>query len=208
MYRGKQKVESLYHGLTERKTDMLPVLIAYGTTEGQTRKVAEFIAERLRIRGHQVDLLDTASAAADQVQPFQLAVIACGSLHLDRHQSSLAHFLKSNQAWLQTLPLAFFSVSLSAAMSDADSRKEAQQAADHFMLQCDLQPLLTRCVAGALKYTQYDYFKRMMMRLIASHQGQSSDIGHDHEYTDWPQLEADLDQFLNTAGLAPKAHAA
>ncbi|MCV2355613.1 hypothetical protein LNV09_15830 [Paucibacter sp. B2R-40] len=187
---------------------MLPILIAYGTTEGQTRKVAEFIAERVRIRGHQADLLDTASAAADQVQPFQMAVIACGSLHLDRHQSSLAHFLKSNQAWLKTLPIAFFSVSLSAAMPDAESRKEAQQAAAHFMQQCDLQPLLTRCVAGALRYTQYDYFKRAMMRLIASHHGQSSDSSHDHEYTDWQQLEADVDQFLKTAGLGPKAHSA
>ncbi|MCV2369923.1 flavodoxin domain-containing protein [Roseateles oligotrophus] len=187
---------------------MLPILIAYGTTEGQTRKVAQFIAERLRIRGHRVDVVDTATPAAEQVQPFYQAVIACGSLHLDRHQSSLAHFLKSNQEWLKTLPLAFFSVSLSAAMNDADSSKEVRRSADHFMQECELQPLLTRCVAGALKYTQYDYFKRVMMRLIARHHDQSGDTSHDHEYTDWAQLEADVDQFLKITGLAPTAQVA
>jgi menaquinone-dependent protoporphyrinogen oxidase len=187
---------------------MLPILIAYGTTEGQTRKVAEFIAERLRIRGHRVDVVDTASPAAAQVQPFYLAVMACGSLHLDRHQSSLAHFLKANQDWLKLLPLAFFSVSLSAAMEDGDSRKEVRRAADQFMQECDLQPLLTTCVAGALKYTQYDYFKRTMMRLIARHHGQSGDTSHDHEYTNWPQLEADVDQFLKIAGLSAAARVA
>jgi menaquinone-dependent protoporphyrinogen IX oxidase len=40
---------------------MHPILVADATTEGQTRKVAEFIAERLRIRGHRVDLADSAT---------------------------------------------------------------------------------------------------------------------------------------------------
>jgi menaquinone-dependent protoporphyrinogen oxidase len=36
--------------------DMQALLVAYATTEGHTRKVAEFIAERLRIRGHRMAL--------------------------------------------------------------------------------------------------------------------------------------------------------
>ncbi len=34
---------------------MPPILVAYASMEGQTRNIAEFIAERLRIRGHRVD---------------------------------------------------------------------------------------------------------------------------------------------------------
>jgi len=34
---------------------MQPILVACGTTEGQTRATAEFIAERLRPRGQRID---------------------------------------------------------------------------------------------------------------------------------------------------------
>jgi menaquinone-dependent protoporphyrinogen IX oxidase len=54
---------------------MQPILVAYGSTEGHTRKIAEFIAERLRLRGHRVDLVDTATPAAQQVQPVYLGAI-------------------------------------------------------------------------------------------------------------------------------------
>ena len=43
---------------------MKSVLVVYGTTEGQTRKIAEFIAEALRKRGVKVELVDSASEAA------------------------------------------------------------------------------------------------------------------------------------------------
>ena len=87
---------------------MQPILVAYGTTEGQTRKIAEFIAERLRIRGHRVDLVDTATPAAQQLGASYQAAIVGGSLHQQRHQRSLEHFLKDNRVWLDAMPLALF----------------------------------------------------------------------------------------------------
>ena len=40
------------------------VLIIYGTTEGQTRKIAEWTATHVRKRGHQVELRDSAGLAS------------------------------------------------------------------------------------------------------------------------------------------------
>ena len=82
---------------------MQTILVAYATTEGQTRKVAEFIAERLRIRGHRVDVVDTASPAAQQVTGAYQAAFVGGSLHNQRHQSALTHFAKANRDWLASL---------------------------------------------------------------------------------------------------------
>ena len=48
---------------------MKPILVVYGTTEGHTRKIAEFIAERVRKRGKNVDLVDSATPDANDVQP-------------------------------------------------------------------------------------------------------------------------------------------
>lgn len=38
----------------------MKVLIAYATTEGQTRKISQAIADQVVELGHQVELLDTA----------------------------------------------------------------------------------------------------------------------------------------------------
>lgn len=184
---------------------MQPILVAYGSTEGQTRKIAEFIAERLRIRGHRVDLVDTATPAAQQVAPLYQAVIVGGSLHQQRHQRALEHFLKANRDWLASLPVALFSVSLAAALDDIDSRLEARRLLDELADDCGLKPRVVRCIAGALKYTQYDYLKRQLMRMIAHRYGRPTDTSADVEYTDWSDVEAFVDEFLAEAGIAGAA---
>lgn len=178
---------------------MQPILVAYATTEGHTRKVAEFIAERLRVRGHRVDLVDVAGAGAREVTAAYQAAFLGGSVHQHKHQSALMHFAKSNREWLAALPLALFSVSLAASMDDMDSRLEARRMADEFVDESGLRPRVIRCVAGALKYTQYDYFKRLIMRMIARQQGHSVDTSQDHEYTDWGDVESFVDEFLEVA---------
>lgn len=188
---------------------MQPILVAYATTEGQTRKVAEFIAERLRIRGHRVDLVDLATPAAQAVAgPYQAALLG-GSVHQHSHQAALTHFARANREWLAAMPVGLFSVSLSAALGDMDGQLDAQRGIDEFVAETGLQPRLTRRVAGALKYTQYDYLKRVVMRLIARQQGRSTDTSQDHEYTDWDDVESFVDEFLAEAHLpgsrAPRA---
>jgi menaquinone-dependent protoporphyrinogen oxidase len=187
---------------------MQPILVAYATTEGQTGKIAAFIAERLRIRGHRVDLVDTATPVATQVVPIYQAAFLGGSLHQQRHQESLRHFISSNRAWLSAMPTAFFSVSLAAALEDMDSRLETQRLLQEFLAECGVRPLVTRCIPGALKYTHYDYFKRLVMRYIAKEQGRPTDTSRDYEYTNWVDVEAFVDEFLAEARIPGGAHMA
>ena len=46
-------------------------------------------------------------------------------------------------------------------------------------------------VAGAFRFTQYDFFKSLAMRWIAHSKGEVVDPHADREYTDWAAL-ADL----------------
>jgi menaquinone-dependent protoporphyrinogen oxidase len=143
-----------------------------------------------------------ASPHALNVTPTYLAAFVGGSVHQHAHQSALRHFVKSNREWLGALPLAFFSVSMAAAMDDMDSRLEAQRRADEFLEETGLRPLRMRCIAGALMYTHYDYFKRLIMQMISRQQGRTTDTTHDHEYTKWDEVEAFVDEFLAAAHLA------
>ena len=175
---------------------MKPILVVYGTTEGHTRKIAEFIADRLRAAGRTVDLVDSAAPAAEQIAPIYAGAIVGGSLHQGGHQSSLAHFVKANVAWLATIPTAFFSVSLSIVSQDPEMRAEAKKDADKFLADTGLVPGMVRLVAGALKYTQYDFFKRFIMRSIAKRAGGDTDTSHDTEYTDWDDVARFADEYV------------
>ncbi|RNJ48130.1 flavodoxin domain-containing protein [Methylocystis hirsuta] len=143
---------------------MKPILIVYGATKGQTPIITEFLAERLRKQGNSVDLVDSATNAADQVVPIYVGAIIGGSMHYEKHQTALTHFVKMNLACLNTIPTAFFSVNLAMLEKDEKGRAEAKQYVDRFLDGTGLKPIITRLIAGALKYTQYDFFKRFILR--------------------------------------------
>ena len=88
---------------------MKSVLVVYGTTEGQTRKVAEFMASALKGRGVEIDLVDSAAERVALAEPIYGTAIVCGSLHLRRYQTSLLRFVRDNKTWLAGLPAAFVS---------------------------------------------------------------------------------------------------
>jgi menaquinone-dependent protoporphyrinogen oxidase len=179
------------------------LLVGYATTDGPTRKVAGFVAEALQKRGLKVDLIDSATPSADAVQPRYAAAVIAGSLHEHLHQKSLQHFVRKNLGWLNAIPTLFLSVSLEAAMPDAVDRQLARQHLQGFLDATGLAPLAACPVAGALRYTQYDWLRRTMVRLIARQMGASTDTTHDCEYTDWNALERTVDAFVEAAKLAP-----
>jgi menaquinone-dependent protoporphyrinogen oxidase len=57
-----------------------------------------------------------------------------------------------------------------------------------------------------LKYTQYDYLKRQLMRMIARHYNRPTDLSKDVEYTDWADVESFVDEFLEAAGIPGSAN--
>ncbi len=184
------------------------VLIIYGTTEGQTRKIANFMADRVRDRGETATLIDSTDLPNGlDVDGFD-AVIAAGSVHNGRHQAALFQFVRDHRERLQVKPSAFVSVSLSMASDDKEDRLDAAACADRFLSAAEWKPTVTHLVAGALRYTQYDFFKSWILKAIASTKGASTDTSKDHEFTDWKDLEAFVGAFLaqvtEHAGLTAK----
>jgi len=172
------------------------VLVVYGTTEGQTRKIAEFIADALKARGVEVELVDSDAERAALVQPVYAAAIVCGSLHQHKYQAPLVRFVKDNSSWLAGVPAAFIAVSLTAVLQDDQSREELREIAGAFFRETGWTPAITRHVAGALRYTQYDFLKRLVMKLLAKQHGGETDTSCDHEYTDWDDLTRFVEEFL------------
>jgi menaquinone-dependent protoporphyrinogen oxidase len=174
------------------------ILVLYGTTEGQTRKIARFIADRLTARGSEVTLIDAAEAEAElDPRAFGAAVIAA-SLHAGHYQSAVVDFVRRHRDALDVMPTAFVSVSLSAASHDADDLDGLARCLADFEHRTRWTPREVHHAAGAFRFTQYDFLKRWALKYIAYRKGQPTDTSRDYELTDWDALGTFVDRFAAT----------
>jgi menaquinone-dependent protoporphyrinogen oxidase len=165
---------------------MTKILIGYGTTEGQTAKIADRLAEVMRSHGFEADAVDLKQSEDLRLDDYQ-AVIIGGSIHMGKHQEAVADFVRMNRGVLERLPSAFFSVSLAAHGDTAN----AEAYITNFEQQTGWHPTKVGLFSGALLYRKYGILKRWMMkRIVRDKPGiLSTDTSRDHEYTDWDQVE-------------------
>jgi len=175
----------------------MKILIVYGTTEGQTRKISRFIENIYLKAGHTVELAD---ATIEPPAPDGYdAVLIGSSIHIHKYQSALTHYISRNVNVLNKIPGAFFSVCLAVASGMEEEHREADKIKNDFLMQTGWNPLMSVQIAGALKYTEYDFFKRLIMKMISKREGQTTDTSKDHEFTDWNAVTNFANEFMKKA---------
>ena len=173
------------------------VLIVYGTTEGQTRKIAEWTATYIRERGHQAEQRDSAALKSDlDIETYDAFIIAA-SVHQEYHQETITNFVIAHLEVLDTKPSAFISVSLSAVLEEG--KTEAQTYVDCFVSVTGWQPRMILLLGGALRSTEYDYFQEQIVKFIVMKRGGAASTERDREFTDWNALAVFVNGFLETA---------
>ena len=174
----------------------MTVLIAYGTVEGQTGKIAQFIETLLVDRGEEVCLFDTSSRT--EVADFDdlKKVILAASVHEGRHPKDFEVFLTSHQEQLDARKTLFLSVSLSAAFPEGHA--EAQAYADEMKMRTELDPDAEMLVAGAVKTRRYDYYATQVLKHVVLRGRNYDPAVQDHEFTDWDALAEEVTSFLET----------
>ena len=179
---------------------MARILIPFATAEGQTARIAEVVAEVVRARGHDADVVDI-KTLQNTVPSGYDAVIVGASIHMGKHDKHVVEFVKENHETLANLPSAFFSVSL-AAHGDTH---EAEGYVDRFELESGWRPDTVAMFGGALLYTQYGFIKRHMMKRIAQDKpGQLGvDTSRDYVYTEWDAVKRFAEHFAEDLERGP-----
>ena len=174
---------------------MSKIIVPYGTTEGQTAAIADYIVDVLRAHGHDAEAVDIKKAPADVLDGWD-AVIIGASIHMGRHAGYVCDFVRNHRATLERVPSAFFSVSL-AAHGDPDS---AEDYIEQFEQETGWRPADVGVFAGALLYTQYGFLKRHLMKKIAHDKpGElGQDLSRDYIYTEWDGVRRFVEDFLST----------
>ena len=171
----------------------MKILLLYGTTEGQTRKIAEYVSSELH--ADEVMLVDVVDTPPDLDLESFGAVILAGSLHAHHYQHPLVNFARHHHEGLNQIPSLFISVSLTAAGHEPDDLKGLTTCAEAFVADTGWTPAQTLHVAGAFRFTEYDFFKGWVMRLIAKEKKVEVDPHQDLELTDWLALSRDIKVF-------------
>lgn len=173
---------------------MLRCLIYYGTSEGQTAKVARRIADRLRARTIDADVVEAPATAARPLDEYD-AVLIGDSIHAGGYHRPVLKFIRAHHEVIDQRPDGFFSVCLAAASKNPEERAKAKAFVDEVIEKTGWHPDRVAVFAGALVYSQYGLLKTWIMRRIAKAEGGDTDTSHDYEYTDWDDVDAFADAF-------------
>jgi menaquinone-dependent protoporphyrinogen oxidase len=175
-------------------TDM-KLLIGYASTEGQSRKIARHIADKLMDQGHGIELLSLEDAEGLEPDRFDRAVLVA-SVHAGQYRKELSGFASDHRSWLDRHPVLFLSVSLAAAGHEAEDWRGLERIIDDFAEVTGWTPDRIEQVAGAYRPSRYDMFTRFIMRRIIASKDPGADLESDKEYTDWAALDRLVDDWM------------
>jgi len=176
------------------------VLVIYATVEGQTAKIAKTIAEQIETAGHEVILTDVRQPGFAVPGRFD-SIMVCAPIHNGHYPQPLIDFVGAFNEALNAVPSALVTVTLAIASPFEDERNEAEAYPYKLCEATSWAPSARYNAAGALKFSEYNYFKRLLMKRIAAHQQGPTDTSCDHEFTDWAALHGFVDQFLVDAAV-------
>jgi len=108
---------------------MKPIGVLYATREGQTRRIAERVAQDLRARRFDVEF-NNLRDEDDAIHPNDYsAVVLAASVHAGGYEREMVKFVNKHRAELEQLPTAFLSVTLSEAGAEMSGLRRNVPAA-------------------------------------------------------------------------------
>ncbi len=184
------------------------VLVLFGTTDGQTAKVAAALADVLRSEGADAELVDAKRMREDTDPRRFAAVIVAASVHAGGYQRAVERWVSGHAAALRGRPNVFVSVCLGVLQRDPNVDAELARIVQRFSDKTGWEPSTVKIVAGALPYTRYNWIKRWVMRRISAKAHGDVDTTRDFEYTDWADLRRFGQQFYRRLGVPSAASVA
>ncbi|WP_082682145.1 flavodoxin domain-containing protein [Haloferax profundi] len=175
---------------------MVSILVAYGSGEGQTEKVARYVGGVLTDRGHEVTVKRVTDDPTIDVGAFD-AVLVGSPVNNRRHLPAVVEFVERNREVLASRPNGFFQLSLASIVPLRWAQSGAQEFVDDFVSNTGWNPDHVGRFAGAVKYSQYDPLERVLFKLVSAVTTGDTDTSRDYEYTDWEEVETFAVAFAN-----------
>jgi menaquinone-dependent protoporphyrinogen oxidase len=171
------------------------ILVIFESIEGQTQKIAEFVAQQIRDANHEVQLFNTKRKRA--MVPFDGIdkVILAAPVHERRHPQNFEIFVSTSLANLQALPTMLISVSLKAAF--AEGLEDARDYLTELEMRTGFTPSVEYLAAGAVRTASYGYFESQIVQHVVLDGHNVELVDGVHEFTDWAAVSGAVTDFLS-----------
>ncbi|MBI3541819.1 MAG: protoporphyrinogen oxidase [Deltaproteobacteria bacterium] len=171
------------------------ILVVYGTTEGQTAKIAETIGVTLTKRGHRASVFPVEHAPTGAELGAYDGIIVGSPVHVGQLSDAVRAWVPHNASALQGKPSAFFSVCLGVLEKSEKTQAAERRIVDDFLRETGWNPTVGTIFAGALRYSRYGWLKKQLLRHIAGKAGGGTDTSRDYEYTNWAEVASFAERF-------------
>ena len=174
----------------------MEILIIFETVEGQTRKITEFVEQRIQSAGHVVRLFNTQDRLGTISFDGIDKVVLAAPVHERRHPRGFELFVSASRDELKARQALLISVSLKAAFTEG--LEEAQEYLTEMEMRTGFEPDTEVLAAGAVRPGSYDYFESQIVRNVVLADRKVDLFDGVREFTDWDALGTELDAFLAT----------
>ena len=173
---------------------MKKILIIYSTTDGHTKKICNYISEKLE-QNFRSKIISLGKSENIDLTKYDLTIVGA-SIRYGKHKSELYSFIHKNLAQLNSIDCAFFSV-------NAVARKDNKSSADtnpymlKFLKNTNWKPKNLAVFAGKIDYSKYKVLDKFMIRFIMWLTDGPTNISNVHEFTDWNRVELFCKELIN-----------
>ena len=166
----------------------MKLLLIYGSTDGQTEKIAGYIWQQIEKPGVEVAVYG-ANATPPKPEGFD-GVIIGSSIRNRQFQAPVENYILSNMPALNATPSILFTVSSAAINIRAKGTNSWQLKGlnvltGQLLKRTGWKPVLIEHIAGAVKYTRYSWAVKFGFWVMGKITGFDTDTSRDYEYTDW-----------------------
>ena len=172
----------------------MKALLLYSTRDGHTLQIAKTIASIFDAKALDYDFFNLDEPLSVHPNQYQ-AVLVVAALRYGHFSPSVLAFARTYYNLLNNKPTGFLGVCLIA-------RKLKKRLPQHnaylrkFLSRTQWRPLLCEGIAGALRYPQYRWLDRQLIRLIMVMTGGETNTKKEIVYTDWDQVKRLANTFL------------
>lgn len=163
---------------------MEKLLVLYSSRNGQTKKIVE--AMQGEFKDYDVELANLHGPVRKNLSKYDKVLIGA-SIRYGKFHQDLHTFIHIHSEQLSAADASFFCVCL-VARKPEKADPENNVYIKKFLAKSRWRPRTIGVFAGALKYSEYNWWQKRIIQLIMTMTGGSTDTSQDLEFTDWDKV--------------------
>ncbi|MGY6522351.1 MAG: menaquinone-dependent protoporphyrinogen IX dehydrogenase [Mongoliitalea sp.] len=163
--------------------------IIYSSVDGQTKKICDRIHDILKDLGESTVIISSTNLDQPEFLLQQAdKIILASSIRYGKHHKEITDIIHHNYDLLNSKTSAFISVNLVARKQEKASFN-TNPYVFKFLQSIPWKPSITAVFAGKLNYPMYNFWDRLLIRMIMKLTKGPTDPNTVIEYTDWSAVE-------------------